>query len=158
MGCTNPSYNVTVVLGEELSSNPPIAHKTLLKPLRIPGEVALETPEHEFTLISSTPEELSSTSIWSRFSNISNQSPTIGAKGKKVLYNIRPSTSMGNEETKHFGKFGSTEISAGSHIRLTRIKSIYSWDDGLNSGNIKSKFARPTQCNRDTANLRVMRY
>lgn len=64
--------NVTEVLGEELSRNPPITPKTLFQPLRIPGEVALEIAEHELGLISSTPKELPSTSISSRFSNISN--------------------------------------------------------------------------------------
>ena len=63
--------NVTEVLGEELSRNP-ITPKTLFQPLRIPGEVALEIAEHELGLISSTPKELPSTSISSRFSNISN--------------------------------------------------------------------------------------
>ena len=111
--------------------------------------MAPKTAEHELSLISSTPEELSLTPISSRFSNKSDKSPTIGTKEKRILDNIRPGTSMGKRKRKHFGKSGSTERSAGSDIRLTRTNPICFGDDGLNSGSNKSEFARPTKSNGD---------
>lgn len=94
----------TEILDEEFSRNPLIARKALLMPLQIPGAVAPETAEHELSLISSTPEELLSTPVSSRSSNKSDENTTIGTKEKRILDNIRPDTSMGNEKTKHFRK------------------------------------------------------
>jgi len=145
-----PTSDESETLGEEVYRDPLFSHRALLKPLRLPGVVVHETAEHELSLISSTPEELPSTPVSSRFSNKSHESSTIGSSEKSRLDNIRPGTSMGSEKNEHLGKSGPTRRSAGIDTPLTGIEPINSEDDGLNFESNRLALTRPAQSNRDT--------
>jgi len=140
------------ILGEERSRNPQSIGKSLLNPLRLPGEVVHETEstEYDLGLVSPIPEGLPSTHFSSGFSNKSHESPTIGSNEKPRLDNISPGTSMESGGGEHLGKSGSAEGSEAGDTRLTGIEPINPGNDGLDSESNRSALSVAARSIRDT--------